>query len=212
MWRFPNDPTLRSLPDLVWPRSRRSDLPSAVAEALPPGPEPLHVTVVRYQPVTGGTGEQGPAVFGKHPPVRGRVAALVGTATRRRDAARPGRRCTHHGDFHLDQLVSSEAGPVLVDLESMMTGPPETDLAEFLVDLALRGLPAPITARVGEELLASYAAAAGTGVDVAALGLCADAEFLNRCYRHLRRHTHGWEVDLEEELTRYDEVRRLLGG
>jgi hypothetical protein len=47
----------------------------------------------------------------------------------------------------LDQLVSSTAGPVLVDLDSLLVGPPEVDLAEFLVDLALRDFPTPSRTR-----------------------------------------------------------------
>ena len=37
----------------------------------------------------------------------------------------------------------------------------------------------------------------------ALLCVCADAEFVNRCYRHLRRHPPGWQPDLEAELARH---------
>ncbi len=146
-----------------------------------------------------------------HPPVAGTVSGLVATAARRRDAVVREGRCTLHGDFHLDQLVASAEGPVLVDLDSMVTGPAEVDLAEFLVDLALRGLPPALAGRIARGLLSAYSAAAGAVADAAALGLFADAEFLNRCYRHLRRHTPGWEHDLEQELGRYAAVAELVG-
>jgi len=114
-----------------------------------------------------------------------------------------------HGDFHLDQLVSSPSGPVLVDLDSMVRGAAEIDLAEFLVDLALRGLPPGVTRDVAGRLLSSYREAAGSDLDGALLGLCADAEFVNRCYRHLRRYGTGWQRRLEAELSRRPAVRAV---
>jgi aminoglycoside phosphotransferase (APT) family kinase protein len=146
------------------------------------------------------------------PPVAALVTDVVATATRRRRDVVRERARTLHGDFHLDQLVSSADGPVLVDLDSMVCGPPEIDLAEFLVDLALRGLPHTVTQEVARGLVSSYAAASGTEIDAALLAVCADAEFVNRCYRHLRRHSPGWESALEAELGRHAEVRSLLPG
>ena len=140
------------------------------------------------------------------------VSDLVAASTRRRRDVTDERLCSLHGDFHLDQLVASGDGPVLVDLDSMVHGPPEIDLAEFLVDLALRGLPEGVAGQVADGLLSSYTAATGTGIDAALLDICAAAEFVNRCYRHLRRHTPGWQQDLEAELGRYGEVTQLLRG
>jgi hypothetical protein len=147
-----------------------------------------------------------------HPPTAGLLSELVRAATaRRRDVVHERDRCLH-GDFHLDQLVASPEGPVLVDLDSMVRGAPEIDLAEFLVDLALRDRPDPVAHDVARGLLASYAAAAGTATDAALLAVCADAEFVNRCYRHLRRHGPGWEAALEAELDRRGVVHSLLGA
>jgi aminoglycoside phosphotransferase (APT) family kinase protein len=140
------------------------------------------------------------------------VSDLVANSTSRRREATDERLCSLHGDFHLDQLVASGNGPVLVDLDSMVHGPPEIDLAEFLVDLALRGLPEGVAGQVADGLLSSYTAATGTGIDAALLDICATAEFVNRCYRHLRRHTPGWQQDLEAELGRHGEVTTLLRG
>ena len=147
-----------------------------------------------------------------HPPVATLATELVAAAASRRSDAYPERVCTLHGDFHLDQLVSSAHGPVLVDLDSLQLGAPEVDLAEFLVDLALRELPGPVAHDVARGLLSSYVAATGTAVDAALLDVCADVEFLNRCYRHLRRHSPGWQVDLETELHRHADVTSLLRG
>lgn len=146
-----------------------------------------------------------------HPAVEPIVSDLLAAAAKRRGDVARERVCTLHGDFHLDQLVASADGPVLVDLDTMAHGPPEVDLAEFLVDLALRAVPDGVAEAVADQLLSSYSAAAGTGVDAAMLAVCADAEFVNRCYRHLRRHTSGWQQDLEAELSRHRDVARLLG-
>ena len=145
-----------------------------------------------------------------HPPISPLVTGLVETATRRRRDVVRERVCTLHGDFHLDQLVASAEGPVLVDLDSMVHEPPEVDLAEFLVDLALRGLPAATTQEVARALLSSYATATGGAIDAALLAICADAEFVNRCYRHLRHHSPGWQADLESELARHADLASLL--
>ncbi|WP_165372546.1 phosphotransferase [Nocardioides iriomotensis] len=145
-----------------------------------------------------------------HPAVGPAVNDLVAAATRRRAEAGPERLCTLHGDFHLAQLVWSEQGPVLVDLDSMTHGPPEVDLAEFLAELALRDLPRGIARGVASELLSSYSSASGTEIDAALLETCADVEFLNRCYRHLRRHSPGWQSDLAAALGRHAEMRSLL--
>ena len=144
-----------------------------------------------------------------HPPVAPSIDDLVTAATRRLEAARERVR-TVHGDFHIDQLVWSAQGPVLVDLDSIASGPPELDLAEFLVDLALRGLPRATAQAVARALLSSYTTATGGEVDGALLTGCADAEFVNRCYRHLRRHTPGWQSALEAEVGRHSDVTSLL--
>lgn len=145
-----------------------------------------------------------------HPVIASVVTDLVAATTRRRGDAVHERVCTLHGDFHLAQLVSSARGPVLVDLDSMMQGPPEVDLAEFLVELALRGLPESVTQEVARGLLSSYSSASGIEIDAALLETCADIEFLNRCYRHLRRHSPGWQSALETALGRHAEMRSLL--
>ncbi len=145
-----------------------------------------------------------------HPPIASVVTDLVTATTRRRGDALRERVRTLHGDFHLAQLVSSAQGPVLVDLDSMVHGPPEVDLAEFLVELALRGLPESVTQEVARGLLSSYSSASGIEIDAALLETCADIEFLNRCYRHLRRHSPGWQSDLETALGRHAAMRSLL--
>ena len=40
-------------------------------------------------------------------------------------------------------------------------------------------------------------------VDLALLRALADAEFLTRCHRHLRRRAPGWAVELEAALARH---------
>jgi aminoglycoside phosphotransferase (APT) family kinase protein len=144
-----------------------------------------------------------------HPPVQRLLSDIVAAAESRRDQVTSQRERPLHGDFHLDQLVASPHGPVLVDLDSMVTGAPEVDLAEFLVDLALRGLPESVVHRVARALLASYVDVSGTDLDPALLAICADAEFVNRCYRTLRHHAPGWQLALERELSRHEAVRTV---
>ena len=79
-----------------------------------------------------------------------------------------------------------------------------------LVELALRGLPQSVTQEVARGLLSSYSSASGIEIDAALLETCADIEFLNRCYRHLRRHSPGWQSALETALGRHAEMRSLL--
>ncbi|HET9860227.1 MAG TPA: phosphotransferase [Nocardioidaceae bacterium] len=146
-----------------------------------------------------------------HPAVAGQVHGLVTRATVRRADVDRVRDVTLHGDFHLDQLVGSPDGPVLVDLDSIIRGAPEVDLAEFLVDLSLRGLPGAVVEDVARTLLTSYGVSAGVDVDRALLAVCADAEFVNRCYRHLRRHASGWQRALESELDRHAQLAALIG-
>jgi hypothetical protein len=147
-----------------------------------------------------------------HPPVAALVSGLVSTAELRRADVVQERDRTLHGDFHLDQLVGSPQGPVLVDLDSIVRGAPEIDLAEFLVDLALRGLPDGTARDVTGRLLTSYADSSGTDVDPDLLAIFADVEFLNRCYRKLRHHAPGWQADLETELARHAAVTDLVGA
>ena len=144
------------------------------------------------------------------PAVGGLVASIASTAGRPQDGRGREPLVTLHGDFHLDQLVSSPAGPVLVDLDSMVRGVPEIDLAEFLVDLALRGLPSAVARDVAGGLMDAYRLATATAISEARLRLCADAEFLNRCYRHLRRHAPGWREGLAVELARHSDVVALM--
>jgi hypothetical protein len=145
-----------------------------------------------------------------HPAVAPVVTALAERAAARAAEVRSEHVVAAHGDFHLDQLVAAPDGPVLVDLDSMVRAAPELDLAEFLVDLALRRLPGPVAEAVAGGLVAGYTAAGGGPLDPGLLALCADAEFVNRCYRHLRRRTPGWEAELEAELARDHDVQAVL--
>jgi hypothetical protein len=146
-----------------------------------------------------------------HPAAAERLAGLLHRApalTTARPAA-----VTVHGDLHVDQLVLTPAGPVLLDLDSVTTGPPELDLAELVVDLVLRRPGPDVLDRFVPRLLAGYADAAGPragSLDPDLLTALADAEFVNRCYRHLRRHLPGWTADLERELDEHPRVVALL--
>ena len=148
-----------------------------------------------------------------HPAAAERLATLLDrgpTLASHRAAA-----VTVHGDLHVDQLVAGPDGLVLLDLDSVTTGPPELDLAELVVDLVLREPPAGVVDRFVPRLLAAYqdhAGARAPALDRALLAALADAEFVNRCYRHLRRHLPGWAADLERELDRHTRLTGLLAS
>jgi hypothetical protein len=116
-----------------------------------------------------------------------------------------------HGDLHLDQFVDSLDGPVLVDLDSVATGDPELDLAELVVDVATRDLPETTVQAFVDALLDRYATEApARPVHLGLLQALADAEFLTRCHRHLRRRAPGWELALEQALAQHDVLRAVL--
>ena len=67
-----------------------------------------------------------------------------------------------HGDFHVDQFLDAPGGPVLLDLDEMVIGDPEVDLAELAVDLCLRDLSADTVHRFLGTVSAAYAERSGT--------------------------------------------------
>lgn len=117
------------------------------------------------------------------------------------DAPRP-----LHGDYHVDQLLDTPDGLVLLDLDEMVAGDPAVDLAELAVDLLLRGLPTGTTRRFLELVGSGYGLAGGVPPTTGILRGYAAAELLNRCYRHLRRPLPGWEADLARTLAGAGEV------
>jgi Phosphotransferase enzyme family len=68
---------------------------------------------------------------------------------------------TIHGSFHDDQVLVSEAGPTLVDLDSVQAGPLLADVGHFLSYLSAEGADA-----AREEFLGAYARTAATGPSV----------------------------------------------
>lgn len=145
-----------------------------------------------------------------HPPIASEVATLVASTELRRSRAGKETHQTLHGDFHLDQLIDGPDGAFLVDLDSMVGGSPEMDLAEFVVDLCLRKVPQAVVREMVPLVLDSYEGHAGHSLDKDLLRVFADAEFVNRCYRHLRRQVPGWSTELEQELTRHDFLASVL--
>ena len=98
------------------------------------------------------------------------------------------------------ELLLTEEGLVLLDLDEMATGDPALDLAEIAVDVGLRRLPRATSAPFLDALGQAYVAAGGTPPRPAVLRGYAAAELLNRCYRRLRRPVPGWEQELERDL------------
>jgi hypothetical protein len=59
-------------------------------------------------------------------------------------------------------------------------------------------------------LLAAYADASGAAPDPHLPAVCADAELLNRAYRHLRGRAPGWVAGLESTLDRRAVVEAVV--
>ena len=96
---------------------------------------PVEASVLTVDELVGELVKKAAKLTAAHAPLGPTMSTLVGTTLRRRGEVSTRGDVTLHGDFHLDQLVGSATGPVLVDLDSMVLGPREVDLAEFLVDL-----------------------------------------------------------------------------
>jgi Phosphotransferase enzyme family len=110
---------------------------------------------------------------------------------------------TVHGDLHLEQIIDGPDGLVLVDLDSVASGDAEVDLAELVVDVVLRSVSIDAVDAFVSALLESYERHAAAQIRLGLLRALADAEFLTRCHRHLRRRAPGWELALERALDRH---------
>jgi aminoglycoside phosphotransferase (APT) family kinase protein len=116
--------------------------------------------------------------------------------------------CWLHGDFYADQLVVTDDGIGVLDLDRARRGDPATDLGEFLGHLERDALDGRLNgARLDslrDALLAGYGVGEGallTRVRVhsaAALLRLADAPFRHR--------ENGWPETMERILTRADEI------
>jgi hypothetical protein len=117
---------------------------------------------------------------------------------------------TVHGDLHLGQFVDGPDGLVLVDLDSVASGDAEVDLAELVVDVVLRSVSIDTVDAFVSALFESYERHAQAPVRLELLRALADAEFLTRCHRHLRRRAPGWELDLERALEHHTVLEAAL--
>lgn len=144
-------------------------------------------------------------------PARGgdvaRLAALAEEVTR---ATAPPDRLLH-GDCHLGQVQLTREGLVLLDLDDAAVGDPAVDLAELGVDLALRSRRAGDARRFLRGVRQGYTRAGGDLPAPGVLSGYAAAELLNRCYRHLRRPSPGWEAALDADLAAAEGVLGVLG-
>jgi hypothetical protein len=117
---------------------------------------------------------------------------------------------TVHGDLHLDQIVDGPDGLVLVDLDSVASGDAELDLAELVVDVVLRSVPTDAVHTFVSALLETYERAVGEPIRPGLLRALADAEFLTRCHRHLRRRAPGWKLALQRALEHHPVLASTL--
>ncbi len=175
------------------------------SSALRPGRTTTHAAVAAEA-------EKKAAKVSRSQPGLSAAAAAAAKAVHASDlgvAVDRGRARPLHGDFHVQQFLDPPSGPVLLDLDEMVHGDPEIDLAEFAVDLCLQDLPADTVRRVLVTLCTTYAAT-GLLLDPGLMRSYAAAEFLNRCYRHLRRPVAGWQQELARELNRFPAVAAVV--
>jgi aminoglycoside phosphotransferase (APT) family kinase protein len=96
--------------------------------------------------------------------------------------------CTLHGDLHRGNLLASDTGLALIDLDSVRRGPSVLELGSWIADsiyLALLERQEPTTAAPQwRELLRAYAGAGGTPADEATLAWATAQQLLcQRAYR-----------------------------
>jgi aminoglycoside phosphotransferase (APT) family kinase protein len=102
-----------------------------------------------------------------------------------------------HGDFSIDQVVTSNAGAVLIDWDAACLGDPRLDLGSFLADLELRALDGRLASPVAETAAAMFA-----GENAGALRPFAAAGLLRRAAEPFRRRCPGWDALVEQAVER----------
>lgn len=118
-------------------------------------------------------------------PLLDRLTARLGRADAAIGALAP---CTLHGDLHRGNLLATDAGLALIDLDGVRRGPAVLELGSWIADsiyLALLDGQAPdATAPQWRELLRAYAEAGGGPVDEALLAAATAQQLLcQRAYR-----------------------------
>jgi aminoglycoside/choline kinase family phosphotransferase len=97
---------------------------------------------------------------------------------------------TLHGDCHAGQWIA-RSGPApltLVDFDELARGEAAHDVANFLADLAVRGLPAAVEARAARAFADGHARHAGAPLDPRVVYWHLAVQLLNRAHRrHVQR-------------------------
>lgn len=88
-----------------------------------------------------------------------------------------------HGDFHIGQLLALDQDVVFCDLDELASGNPAQDLANFSVDLWLRGYARERVDAVERVILMAYCDEAGCDIDRAQFHWNAVIALANRAYR-----------------------------
>ena len=146
-----------------------------------------------------------------HPPIASVVTDLVAATTRRRGDAVPRAWCARCTATSTSPSSSRRReDPCSSTSTRWCRDPPRSTWPSSSWSSRCGNFPQSVTQEVAHGLLSSYSGASGTEIDAALLETCADAEFLNRCYRHLRRHSPGWQSALETDLGRHAEMTALL--
>jgi aminoglycoside phosphotransferase (APT) family kinase protein len=94
-----------------------------------------------------------------------------------------------HGDMHPDQLLRSDTGPRLLDLDTLRAGAPEEDLGSWIAD-HLTESPGTRYTDAAAELVRGYVSAGGT-FDGALLAAVVSCDLLARACAALRRLEEG---------------------
>lgn len=108
--------------------------------------------------------------------------------------------CPIHWDFHIQQILAHKGQLVFCDLDELVIGDPVQDLANFMVDLHVRGLEQHAVQRLSTRLYRIYSQQVEWDVPIDRLTWHARLQFINKAYRHYLRFAPGFERTVEQLL------------
>jgi aminoglycoside phosphotransferase (APT) family kinase protein len=105
-----------------------------------------------------------------------------------------------YGDFHIGQLLVEGDSICFLDLDSLVIGDPEQDLAEFAVALMFARLPTDRLCAMASALLSAYVGSARWRLSPQRMRWHATVQFVTRLHRYYRELRPGWEAALQHSL------------
>lgn len=115
-----------------------------------------------------------------------------------------------HGDLHLGQWLRRGDALMLADFDEIAVGDPALDIANFGVDLAMRGMDLRTVDMVIDQLTGAYRGAGGPRVCVTRLRWHALIHWINRAYRVFLQQRPGLDRALHDTLLKLSAAMRAL--